>query len=279
MKNTKKIVYILLAIFICTPFLVFAHQPRINTSTETIVPDPEISKAYYGQLAGEPHIYDINSPVPFILYVNTLVPDIAGQKTDVVAKVFSVNSKGSEIIATLDGTHFIWKKFFEPFGHDNYLMGPEYKTQVTAGEYKIEVSSLQNDSKYSLAIGETEAFDLKESINAINLIPKIKKSFFNENPINFILSPFGWGYILAIYLLAFIVGLIDRLIFKMINRNKINKIGKNINKKGRLIRAVLGIALLLIAITTTWNPIVLFLSGYCLFEAIFGWCVIYQLIG
>ncbi len=278
MKTSKKFWIILLAIFVLVPVLASAHQPRINTSIETIVTDPEISKAYYGQLAGEPHIYDINWSVPFDLYVNILMPDIVGQKKDVNLALFK-KGNSDELLTVFDEGNNNWKKFFEPFAHDTYWQGGEYKVKAEAGNYQIRVWSSENDSKYSLAIGEKENFNFKETVNAINLIPQIKRNFFNENPINFILSPFGWGYILVMYLLAFIVGFIVRLIFKIINRNKINKVGKNINKKDRLIRAVLGIALLLIAITTTWNPILLFLSGFMIFQSVFPWCIVYQFMG
>lgn len=62
---------------------------------------------------------------------------------------------------------------------------------MEAGQYDIIVSSTSNDSKYSLAIGEAELFDLTEIMNALYLVPKIKRDFFNESPITFIFSPFG----------------------------------------------------------------------------------------
>lgn len=81
---------------------------------------------------------------------------------------------------------------FEPFGYDTYWKGPEYKEKVEAGRYDIIVSSSNNDSKYSLAIGEAENFDFREIMNALDLVPEIKRDFFSESPISFIFSPFGW---------------------------------------------------------------------------------------
>ncbi len=60
------------------------------------------------------------------------------------------------------------------------------------GNYEIRVSSQNNTSKYSLAVGEIEKFDFKETMNALSLVPKIKRDFFNESPVSFIASPFGW---------------------------------------------------------------------------------------
>lgn len=175
-----------------------AHQPRIVEGRQTIVVDPEISKAYYGQLTGVPDVYTIQANVPFNLYVNILVHDIALQKKDVSATIV----KDGTPLATLDGARFSWTKMFEPFGYSTYWTGPEYKAKAEAGTYVITVTSSNNDSKYSLAIGEAENFDFKETMNALTLVPQLKKTFFNESPISFILSPFGWGLILVLYVLA-----------------------------------------------------------------------------
>ncbi len=274
-KLSKFAPLILLALFILAPSLTFAHQPRITESRQTIVPDPEISKAYYAELKGEPDVYTIEAKEAFDLYVNVLVPDIAGQKKDVSAVVL----KNGKELAVLEGINFEWKKFYEPFGADTYWMGPEYKARAEAGTYEIRVWSSNNDSKYSLAIGEIEAFDQKEGMNALTIIPQLKKDFWGESPISFILSPFGWGLIVIMYILAFIVGFIYRAILKKFARRSAHGAPKNIGKPDRLLRVVIGIALLLWAITTTWNPILIFFSGFAFFEAIFSWCGFYAALG
>ena len=224
---------------------------------------------------GEPDVYTIDAKQAFNLYVGVLVPDIAGQKKDVSAVVL----KDGKQIAVLDGVTFAWKQFFEPFGYDTYWQGPEYKARADVGIYEIRVTSPNNDSKYSLAIGEIEKFDGKEGLNALTLIPQIKKDFFNESPIGFILSPFGWGLIVIIYILAFIVGFVYRAILKKVAKNSVRGVAKNIGKSDRLVRLAIGIALLLWAITTTWSPILIFFSGFAFFEAIFSWCGFYATFG
>ncbi len=144
--------------------------------------------------------------------------------------------------------------------------------------HQPRVWSSNNDSKYSLAIGELEKFDGKEILNALTLIPQIKKDFFNKSPIDFILSPFGWGLIVVMYILAFVVGIIYRLIMKRLAKGTVRGVSKNLNTSGRVIRFALGVMLLLWAILTSWNPILIFLSGFALFEAIFSWCAVYQLM-
>jgi len=186
---------VLLFVIVLFPIVTSAHQPRIVNKDVTIVNLPEISKAYYSTLSGRPATYTITSDSTFTLYVGLLIPDLSSDQLTVEAKEKSVSAiilKDGTQIAALDGVNFEWKKFFEPFGHDTYWQGPEYRGQVEPGKYEIIISSTNNDAKYSLAIGEIEVFDFKEIMNALTLVPKIKKDFFNESPADFIFSPFGW---------------------------------------------------------------------------------------
>jgi len=277
-EKLYKVIPLTFFAMLLVPSLAFAHQPRITESRLTQVPSPEISKAYYGELAGEPDVYVIKASEPFDLYVNVLVPDIAGQKKDVSAVVIK-DGNTEKPLAVLEGTPFEWKKFYEPFGADSYWMGPEYKARAEAGTYEIRVWSSNNDSKYSLAIGEIEAFDGKEGLNALTVIPELKKNFFEVSPISFIKSPFGWGLIVVMYLFAGIVGLIYRAILKRVAKNSPRGAGKNIGKSDRLIRLAIGVGLLLFAMLTTWSPILIFFSGFAIFEALFSWCGFYAAMG
>jgi len=88
-KLLETLLVLTIVLVFLAPAVTLAHQPRIVDNPKTNVIDLEISKAYYGQLKGEPHIYTINASKDFELYVNTLVPDIQGQKKDVSAEIFS----------------------------------------------------------------------------------------------------------------------------------------------------------------------------------------------
>jgi hypothetical protein len=54
---------------------------------------------------------------------------------------------------------------------------------------------------------------------------------------------------------------------------------KNINKKDRLVRLALGVFFLILAMLTNWNPILLLISGFCIFQSVFSWCFVYQAMG
>ena len=277
-KKYKTISLAILLFLVFAPSIALAHQPRLTESRQTLVPEPEISKAYYAKLMGGPDTYIIESATPFDLYVNVLVPDIVGQKKDVSAVVIK-DGQTDAPLATIGGVGADWKQFYEPFGVSTYWRGPEYKTRAEAGRYEVHVWSSNNDSKYSLAIGEGEFFNNKEIWNALRLVPKIKSEFFEESPASFIKSPFGYGLIILMYVLALIVLVIYRAIMKRVAKNTPRGSAKNIGKSDRLLRVAIGIALLLWAITTSWNPLIIFFSGFALFEALFSWCGLYAALG
>lgn len=93
----------------------------------------------------------------------------------------------------------------------------------------------------------------------------------------------GWGLVVAMYLLAGIFGLLYRAILKKLAKNAVvSKVGrgsKNIGKGDRLLRLLIGVGLLAWAVMTTWSPILLFFSGFAIFEALFSWCGFYAAIG
>lgn len=253
----------LLLLFLISPASAFAHQPRLVSETPIAVPDPEISKAYYGELTGEPHIFRITADKPFALYLNILEPDIEDQGKNSSVMAIQAHSSDSKPYAFLDGGNFEWTRFWEPFGADSYWKGPEFKTQAEPGLYEIRVQNAANHGKYVLAIGELEAFGPGEVLRTLKLVPQLKRDFFEETPFTFIRSPFGWGMILAIYVLVVIVGLLAHFAVRKLKKRKSLKLPA----EHRLLLAGLGLCLLLWAMATTWNPIVIFVSGVCLFEA------------
>lgn len=270
-------------ISICIIFLLpvasHAHQPRIVERENVYVTDPEISKVYYGKLKGEPVYFKISAEKRFVLYLNILVPDIPDQDKDLSFAIIK-NGDVKRTVAVLDGSNFEWKKFWEEFGRDNYWQGPEYRAYADAGEYEVMVWSSDNDSKYAFAIGGNEAITFAEAVNALLIIPEIKRDFFNESPIGFALSPWGYGYIVVLYTLAFLTGFITLFI-----RNKSKKAesgdvyGKPI-KRDRLkiftsrdnffLYFFAGLVSITFALSTSWNPIIIFFSGLAFFAAIFG---------
>jgi hypothetical protein len=182
-----------------------AHQPRItfgerhSISNPVLVDKPEISKAYYGILCGQPDYYTIKSNTPFTLYLNILVPD---QNNSSPAMNVDVSVK-DKIIVTLDGERMPWVKFHENFADDNYLKGPETYTNVGPGIYTIKVYNKNNQGNYSLAIGNRESFPLEEILKTAITLPHIKKDFFNKPAYSVF---FTWmGGIIFVYILIVLI--------------------------------------------------------------------------
>jgi hypothetical protein len=177
----------------------YAHQPRIvpdnSLENPVIVLEPEISKAYYGELTGEPHYFLIESGEPFSLYLNILAPDLPDSRTDFIVEVI----QDSKVIYTLkDGE---WTSYFEEFARDYYLLGPELEEQVNAGTYYVKVSNPDNLGKYSLAVGKIESFPLSEIINTFKVLPQIKNNFFNKSPASAFFNVFSLYLIIPLLLI------------------------------------------------------------------------------
>ena len=179
----------------------------------------------------------------------------------------------------LDASKGPWTSYFEPFGHDNYWKGPEYKATVPAGNYQVIVSSTSRTSQYSLAIGEKEVFGLSEAFNSVYVIAKLKASFFHKSPLNFWLSPLAWAYIGGLYLLAFVTLYTYRKIMNKLSSSKLRNAKQNIGRYDKLLRILVGLLLLFTATATTWSPVLIFFSGICLFEALLSWCGLYMVLG
>ena len=148
----------------------FAHQPKLINYSPSIdnphqVIYPEISKAYYAKLTGEPHYYRIESKEEFLFYAGILSPKVSDNYIPLSIEVLDQNNN---VIFFGDGRDFSWYEWYEPYARDWYWKGPEigmdtgkeFKTSfpIDAGTYLIKVYSNDNTGHYSLAVGEAEFF-------------------------------------------------------------------------------------------------------------------------
>ena len=213
---------ILLIIFI--PFLLIniasAHQPRLVYNLENsqdnpiIIEEPEISKAYYGELKGKPDYYLIESEEGFNFYLSLLSPDLKDSKTDFSAEVVSDNI----VLFVLNKSQEEWEAFYEEFAGDSYLRGPEIEKTVESGAYYIKVSNPSNMGKYSLVVGKLESFPFKEIVKTFVALPKLKKDFFEKSPLT------AYFNLMGLFLLIFLVIIIGIVagIFLLLRNQKNN---------------------------------------------------------
>lgn len=200
-KNSKTWLILGFFVFLLASIsIVSAHQPRLvvgnNATMENpiVIMNPEVSQAFYGELKGQANYYKITSDKPFKFYINLLVPSSQGIPPDFISAQL-LDSSGNVII-TINGQNSTWEPYFEEFGGDYYLKGPEARANLTAGTYYIKVYNSANEGKYNIAVGEIESFPIDESLKALVTIPLLKEQFFGK-PVTPLLLEF-LGIILAL---------------------------------------------------------------------------------
>ena len=155
-----------------------AHQPEYVGSQAAIhIPDPDTSRAYYGELAGTSAVYTISSTQNFSLYLSILSPYLPDARKDFTITV--TNATGATM-AKLSAPASEWQAWYEEFAGDMYWKGPEFKQSVPAGTYTISVSNPGNAGKYVLAPGEAEVFTLAGTSSTIHQIYLSKTRFFGK---------------------------------------------------------------------------------------------------
>lgn len=256
-----------------------AHQPRLVSGPgPTVDREPEISRAFYGELAGQPANFQAVSARPFVLHVSLLVPAVPGAATDFAATIFDEAGP----LARLDGSQISWTRLHEPFANDEYLQGPEFRRQVPAGTYRIAVVSGDLRGRYVLVVGDREDFPPAEILHALAVIPHLKTAFFGKLPADFALSVFGAIYLALLLVagaaLAGLVRLLARLGRKRRLFHRQSSGGRNLGTPDRWVRLLLAV-LLLAAGLMTWNAVLLLAAGYLAFEAATAWCALYAALG
>ena len=185
-----------------------AHQPRIVADSQlTLIKNPAVSQAFYGELKGREAYYLIDLKKEQDLFLQILVPDLPGIAKDKSASVEYLPELGAkaEPFAKLDPAEAEWQKFYEEFAGDNYYRGPEVKRPAEPGYYAIKISSPENQGKYVLVVGEQEEFPAAEMAKALLTVPQLKKNFFHEPALEWFngkAGKYAGGGLLAIIILG-----------------------------------------------------------------------------
>jgi len=267
-------------ICLCLASSAFAHKPELvseYSSKKILVERPEVSKAYYGVFDSAVRMQEfvIESDTEFELYANFLLPVNENSLMDkrMTMQIF----KSDELLSVLLGEEHEWTEFFEPFGYDEYLMGPEFESQVEPGRYKIVLSMDEGVelvdgevNSYSVAIGKIEDFGFEETIDTYRLIPKIKSQIFDKTGADFVLSPLGAFLVLILVVFGFLSGYLIRFLYSVLG------IAANcgINKNGRVLRGFVAVLILFLSLFFGFNKTGFFISGLVLFESVKGFCFV-----
>ncbi len=187
----------------------FAHQPNIVSDENVVnIELPQISKAFYGELKGREHYFQITSDKKFSLYIQITLPDLPGINRDINAEIVKMQEGKEVLVKTLEGKDFNWTPFYEPFGADNYLEGPDYSNpSAEAGSYLIKVYNENNTGKYVLVTGKTEEFPVMEILHTIKVLPQVK-TFFEKSPYTAYLNLSGAFMLFPVLLILIIIKIV-----------------------------------------------------------------------
>ena len=270
-------------ICLCLASSAFAHKPELvseYSSKKILVERPEVSKAYYGVFDSAVRMQEfvIESDTEFELYANFLLPVNENSLMDkrMTMQIF----KSDELLSVLLGEEHEWTEFFEPFGYDEYLMGPEFESQVEPGRYQIVMSMdagvelVDGEvNSYSVAIGKIEDFGFEETLDTYRLIPKIKAQIFNKTGADFVWSPLG-AFLAGFLLFAgFVFGFILRKIYGFLGF----AMACNINKYGSGLRYLMAVLIFIGSLFNNFSLIGILISGAVLYEAVSGFCFFHGL--
>lgn len=182
------------------PVLSAAQQLRIIDETTTAI-DASVYRAYYGILSGEPHVYTFSTDreTPFMAIL--AIPDTPDTKTNISATLIDANNPDGLFVAA-DGALVEWQRFFDTAGRDSYLAGPALEATLPPGDYRIQVSSADDDAAYVLIVSGEESFSLLEIFRRYGTVPAIKSDFFGKSAIEAYLTPLLLWPLFAILILA-----------------------------------------------------------------------------
>ncbi|MDB9865457.1 hypothetical protein OAC71_01860 [Candidatus Thioglobus sp.] len=169
-----------------------AHKPVMNENSSYPadapyeIEEPEISKAIYSTLTGEPHFYRIESETDFNFYAGILAAKI-GECTLEEKFSFEVLDSDFHPLYLADGESFEWTPWYEEYGKQWYWNGPEVGKNFLsdrvfkAGTYYIRVFNNSNTGQYIIAVGDIEKFSFTDIVGLIFSMGKIEDEFWDPS--------------------------------------------------------------------------------------------------
>ena len=178
-------------VIMVSAYAVEAHQPILSSgsqySTENpfVIEEPEISKAIYAELKGQPHYYQLSSEKGFNFYAGITVPKVEGCA---LSKKFSFEILNSDLklIDRRDGESFKRWPWYEKYGEKWYWIGPEIGQEFKSdrvyekGTYYLKVFNENNYGQYVLAVGDIESFPITVIAKMLFTLPKINSVFWDD---------------------------------------------------------------------------------------------------
>lgn len=156
--------YLLLLTLLCIPAFALAYNPSLNTTTipyEVLTIDGQISNRaeYLGELTGYPQMYEFTIGKEeelnlAIIQKNTEAP----LKLSLIVVKENTHNAGVTEVGRLGYNEVTWNERKDSTLALTLLEADEFIKPLTAGTYRVEVSTPDNYGKYMLVVGK-EAVD------------------------------------------------------------------------------------------------------------------------
>ena len=209
MTGMKSILFSLIALFLCgyssSVVLAFESVQVVPSQPyEAIGIDSRIATArsYYGELQGDPHLYEFAIGESETLSVQ--VQQRAGEPLPLSVMIVKVkdNGRGVREIGRVSGlATSTWKQVYDSRLGMSLAVGEPFSAQLDAGIYRVEISTPENIGKYLFTIGnESSDAGYFASIASIYRTQR----FFESTPLRIFLSSYVYYPIGSLFLLVLI---------------------------------------------------------------------------
>lgn len=156
----------------------------------TQIADPKAAQLFFGTLRNLPHTYEIRSAEPFHLALAIRVPDTETARNTVSGILIQeVGDRGRvKEVTRLLAMDASWESVYDPWTGDTYRTGGTYAHDLSAGVYRIEVSTPNNLEPYMLMVGyDTSRLEGGYIARLTSMLAL--KSFAEQSSVSIMLSP------------------------------------------------------------------------------------------
>jgi len=167
----------------------------------TVIDDPELSQAFFGELQDFPHTYEIRADKSFTLYTQIRVPELESSKNNVSGIIIKEQKKGRvEEVARFLALDAQWAVHKDTLIGEEYREGAQFEKELGPGVYRLEVHTPDNLEKYILRVGKKEDMNIGY-FELLGRIIDIKK-FYETSVFWIILSPYAYVPLLVLTVLG-----------------------------------------------------------------------------
>ena len=182
-----------------------AYVPQIVVQESlhdiTVIDDPELSQAFFGELQDFPHTYEIRADKSFTLYTQIRVPELESSKNNVSGIIIKEQKKGRvEEVARFLAEDALWTVNKDRLIGEEYREGAQFEKELGPGVYRLEVHTPDNIEKYILRVGKNEDMN----IGYFELLGRIidVKKFYETSAFWMIVSPYAYVPLLVLTVLG-----------------------------------------------------------------------------